>query len=358
MTGAKHHPWYLRGGMHVNEPMQGLIIAGSHIALVGQLLGPSWGVWHSVHVASVLGCLLLGRLPPSAVDAKRWPAVCLLMPIYFSSLPLALALPTAQVAPTLLLTLVLFMAKIGVCMSVCLHRYAAHGAFKCGPATSLAIQCLGCLANQNGPLWWASNHRCHHKFCDAADVDGSTRDPHSPRLDGAANAFVFYVEHATVKDDFVPRHLDSTAARLLDTFATVPRLVGIGVMYALLGPPGLYAAYVSGWLSQLGSLWFNVINHAPEPPPNAKGVCCASDNVTEIPPPNFFFACLNSLFWLPPLIGEDKHAHHHAFAALAHRPGVDLPYHLFVRPLAALGLLWDLKVAGRDVKLEARAAAE
>ena len=44
--------------------------------------------------------------------------------------------------------------QVGVCMSVCLHRYASHGAFKCGPVTSFAIEWLGCLANQGGPIWW------------------------------------------------------------------------------------------------------------------------------------------------------------------------------------------------------------
>lgn len=52
--------------------------------------------------------------------------------------------------------------------------------------------------------------------------------------------------------------------------------------------------------------------------------------------PNLFFECLNRLLWVGVLCGEGTHAHHHAFGSLAHRPGIDLPFHIFLRPLLAL----------------------
>ena len=64
--------------------------------------------------------------------------------------------------------------------------------------------------------------------------------------------------------------------------------------------------------------------------------------------PNLFFECLNRLLWVGVLCGEGTHAHHHAFGSLAHRPGIDLPFHIFLRPLLALGLVWDAKLAGRE----------
>lgn len=42
-----------------------------------------------------------------------------------------------------------------------------------------------------------------------------------------------------------------------------------------------------------------------------------------------FVSTLSSLV----LLGEDKHKHHHIHPTLARRPGPDLPYHLFLRPL-------------------------
>ena len=45
---------------------------------------------------------------------------------------------------------------------------------------------LGCLATQGGPVWWASKHRAHHKFCD------KPRDPHSAKLRGLIGAFAWF----------------------------------------------------------------------------------------------------------------------------------------------------------------------
>ena len=192
-------------------------------------------------------------------------------------------------------------------------------------------------------------------------MDGSVRDPHSPQLDGAANAFAFLSEHGTVKEEFTPRHCDGVAARVLDTFSALPCVVELCAMRALFGTAGLWASFTSGYLSQLLTLWFNVVNHATEegeeaapgaapgaaPEPSRAKACRATD-VRSALSPNLFFECLNRLLWVGVLCGEGTHAHHHAYGSLAHRPGVDLPFHIFVRPLLALGLVWDPKLAGRD----------
>lgn len=54
------------------------------------------------------------------------------------------------------------------------HRYFSHHAFRTGRLFQAVLAWLGCTAMQNGPLWWASCHRRHHRF---ADREG---DPHSP----------------------------------------------------------------------------------------------------------------------------------------------------------------------------------
>jgi len=87
-----------------------------------------------------------------------------------------------QLATSSLAVVFLLLVKEGFCMSVCLHRYAAHAAFKTHWATSLALGWLGCMAGQGGPIWWASKHRCHHKHCE------TPRDPHSPKMVGEVRA--------------------------------------------------------------------------------------------------------------------------------------------------------------------------
>ena len=58
------------------------------------------------------------------------------------------------------------------------HRYFAHRSFKTSRAFQLVLAFLGTTAMQNGPLWWASWHRRHHKHSD------TPLDPHSPRMVG------------------------------------------------------------------------------------------------------------------------------------------------------------------------------
>ena len=53
-------------------------------------------------------------------------------------------------------------------------------------AHGVLLAVLGCLATQGGPIWWASKHRAHHKFCD------KPRDPHCPKLRGMIGAFAWF----------------------------------------------------------------------------------------------------------------------------------------------------------------------
>jgi stearoyl-CoA desaturase (Delta-9 desaturase) len=55
------------------------------------------------------------------------------------------------------------------------HRYFAHRSYRMGRATQAVAAFLGTTAVQKGPLWWAANHRAHHRYTD------SERDPHSPQ---------------------------------------------------------------------------------------------------------------------------------------------------------------------------------
>src|ERR1700690_3545315 len=54
------------------------------------------------------------------------------------------------------------------------HRYFAHRTFKTSRAFQFVMAWLGTCSMQNGPLWWASWHRRHHKHSD------TPLDPHSP----------------------------------------------------------------------------------------------------------------------------------------------------------------------------------
>ncbi len=55
------------------------------------------------------------------------------------------------------------------------HRLLAHRAYRTSRAFRFILASFGALAAQNGPLWWVSHHRQHHRYSD------SPNDCHSPR---------------------------------------------------------------------------------------------------------------------------------------------------------------------------------
>lgn len=58
------------------------------------------------------------------------------------------------------------------------HRYFSHRTFKLGRIPQFLMALLGTCAVQKGVLWWAANHRHHHRFSDKPE------DIHSPAQGG------------------------------------------------------------------------------------------------------------------------------------------------------------------------------
>lgn len=75
---------------------------------------------------------------------------------------------------------------IGVNISY--HRYFSHRSFYTNRIFQFLIGYWGTLSMQRGPLWWSSNHRMHHRFCD------TDLDPHSPKKG------FFYSHYAWTED--------------------------------------------------------------------------------------------------------------------------------------------------------------
>ncbi len=58
------------------------------------------------------------------------------------------------------------------------HRYFSHKSYRLSRVPQFLLALLGQTAAQKGVLWWASNHRHHHKYSDTPE------DIHSPKQDG------------------------------------------------------------------------------------------------------------------------------------------------------------------------------
>jgi stearoyl-CoA desaturase (delta-9 desaturase) len=116
------------------------------------------------------------------------------------------------------------------------HRYFSHHAFKTGRLFQFVLAWLGCAAMQNGPLWWASGHRRHHRFSDRAG------DPHSPVLEGFWHAHLGWVlsgdnDHPDLGN--VREFVGFPELRFLDRVKWLPTLVTGAVSTLALGASGL-----------------------------------------------------------------------------------------------------------------------
>jgi len=315
--------------------MQPAFAAGSKPQLVGT-------------VVLAVACRHGIRITPSEAALVARIYLGLLLPVCFTSL-LTLLLWPSPLLVVLATTLALAL-RLGLCMSLALHRYAAHAAFKCAWPTNLLLGIIGCLAFQGGPLWWAAKHRAHHTYCDA-----DSRDPHSPLQHGTVNAFMFFLTGKTsldrqrmqaVDEEFVPSHCDSVGMRLIDSFSWVWPILDFCVAFIAFGHPGLYVSFTSAWLCASITQWFNVRNHLPADEASCRAKRCAALDVVApgCDGSSPFFRMLGLIVsTLAPLVGEDKHDHHHTHPSLARRPGLDFPYAVCAA-LASAGLIWNAKV--------------
>ncbi|KAJ1399364.1 hypothetical protein B484DRAFT_458329, partial [Ochromonadaceae sp. CCMP2298] len=147
-------------------------------------------------------------------------------------------------------------------MSVCLHRFFSHQAFKTSPLVAFLFGLMGTLTNQGGVLWWASKHNRHHKYCDKPE------DPHSWTQSNATYAWFgwMYSEFRTDKP-FVPAVFanQSSLCLLDDCF---PIVVG-SFMYLLVHTLGARAMIWGYWVPTIvcavATFRFNLRYHPYDP---------------------------------------------------------------------------------------------
>src|ERR1700729_1654866 len=82
------------------------------------------------------------------------------------------------------------------------HRYFSHRAYRTSRAFQFALAFLAQTSAQRGILWWAANHRQHHKYSD------TELDVHSPVQRGFFYSHVGWI--------FVPRYNNTDYAAVRD----------------------------------------------------------------------------------------------------------------------------------------------
>ncbi len=208
------------------------------------------------------------------------------------------------------------------------HRYFAHRSYKTSRAFQLILALLGAMSMQNGPLWWASSHRRHHKHSDTQD------DPHSPALHG-----LFYAHIGWIFDRTKPAPRDYSNVRdlmrfpelcFVDRHEWMPLSAYALACFAIGGLPGLEWGFVVSTLAVFhATLLINSLAH----------VWGSRRYATADGSRNNGWLALVTL-------GEGWHNNHHHSMTSA-RQGfrwweLDVTYYT-IRLLSRLGVVWDVR---------------
>ncbi len=129
------------------------------------------------------------------------------------------------------------------------HRGLAHKSYETSRWFQFCIDWWGCAAMQKGPLWWAEQHRRHHRY---SDQEG---DPHSPVV-STTSFFAklrgfFWAQMGWVLADKNDKNLSRVQdlakfpeLRMLNRFHWMPGLCLIPICYAIDGWSGVVYGFV------------------------------------------------------------------------------------------------------------------
>lgn len=207
------------------------------------------------------------------------------------------------------------------------HRYFSHRSFKTSRAFAFVLALVAQSSAQRGILWWAGNHRQHHRFSDTVD------DIHSPVRHGFWHAHFGW---------FFTDEQDDTDLAAVPDLAKYPELVWLDRHPYL--PPVLLGSLVlllAGWSGLVvGFFWSTVaLWHATYSINSVAHLFGRRRYVTGDHSRNNLWLALITF-------GEGWHNNHHHYQGAA-RQGfrwyeIDICYYL-LRALAAAGLVWDLR---------------
>jgi stearoyl-CoA desaturase (delta-9 desaturase) len=218
------------------------------------------------------------------------------------------------------------------------HRYFSHRTFRLARLPQFLLAFLGQTSAQKGVLWWASNHRHHHRYSDRPE------DIHSPIHRGfwwAHIGWILAVDYEKTDLSRVPDLAKYPELRWLDRHQFLPTVVYAVALYLAFGWTGLFWGYfLSTVVLWHGTFTINSLMHLI-----GRRAYATTDDSRN----SFFFAVLT--------MGEGWHNNHHRYAAAA-RQGffwweVDATYDV-LWVMARLGLIRDLRPPPRHVLDEGR----
>ncbi|MHB8416846.1 MAG: acyl-CoA desaturase [Myxococcales bacterium] len=213
------------------------------------------------------------------------------------------------------------------------HRYFSHRTYQTSRAFQFVLALLGGASMQKGPLWWAANHRHHHRYSDMPE------DVHSPTQRGFWWSHVGWI---------LCKRFDSTDYEAVPDLAKYPELVflnehhliapfAFGGLLFLLG--GLHA-FTWGFVVSTVILWHGTFTI---------NSLCHVFGRRRFPTTD---TSRNSLSLALLTLGEGWHNNHHYYPG-SMRQGfywwqIDVAGYV-IRALAKLGVVWNVRTAPRRV---------
>jgi len=214
------------------------------------------------------------------------------------------------------------------------HRYFAHRTYKTSRAFQFVLAFIGGTATQKGALWWAANHRWHHRHAD------DPQDVHSPLQRGFWYSHIGWImcsTHDRTRDELIRDLWKFPELRFLNRFHLLPPLALAIATYLIGGWSGLVWGYCVSTVAVWHSTFFiNSLAH----------VCGKRRYLTTDTSRNNWALALLTL-------GEGWHNNHHHYQS-ATRNGfywweIDVTYYVLALFRAA-GLVWGFRRVPEHVK--------
>ncbi len=261
------------------------------------------------------------------------------------------------VSPLALWLGVALYALTAVGLELGFHRYFSHYAFKAKKPVIFALGVLGSMGMEGPVIFWASNHRRHHKH---SDKEGDPHSPHRPGANGVRGllagmwhahiGWTFVPQNVREWIDFAPELFRDDLSFFIHRTYFVWVAVGLALPAAICGlVEGTARAAVDGLLWG-GLVRMFLIHHATY---SINSICHtfgARDYESRDESRNNAWLALLSL-------GGSWHNNHHAFPTTARN---DLAWWQVdvcgwvVRALAVVGLTWDVKMPAEAARAARR----
>jgi len=215
------------------------------------------------------------------------------------------------------------------------HRYFAHRSFKTSRVFQFILAFLAETSAQKGVLWWAANHRHHHRESD------QPADLHSPLQNGFWWSHVGWI----MSDAYVETRTESIRdfarfpeLRFLNRFYLLPPvLLAVGLFFIGGFPLLVWGFFVSTVVLWHGTFTINSLSHV---------FGSRRYKTTDTSRNNFLLALVTC--------GEGWHNNHHYHQNTANQGWfwweVDVTYYV-LRLLSGLGLISDLRTPSTSVRM-------